>query len=201
MPNPQIMVEIEQGTPEWHQARLGKITASNFADVLAKGQGKTRATYMRKLAGERITGNVAESYKSADMERGNALEGDIFQLYRERTGLDAVKCGFILAGTYGYSPDGLIGDDGLVEIKSRLAHIQIESLLTDKVPSENVAQIQGGLFISGREWIDYVSHCPGLPAFIKRVEPDKDYHAMLGAELAKFEQELQEMVNRIAGMF
>lgn len=192
--------ELEQGSDLWKECRLGVCTASNFASVLAKGKGLTRRSYLLKLAGERITGVLAESYSNPHMERGIEQEAAARTLYVDATFNDVIGCGFMRDQNIGYSPDGLINHDGLLEVKSKLAHLQAEVLLSDEVPSEHVAQIQGGLLVSGRKWLDFVSYCPGMPLFIKRVERDEKYIAILKEELAKFEAELCEIVQKIQGM-
>lgn len=194
------IINCEQNSPEWDKARCGVITASAFKDVLAKGQGKTRRTYMLKLAGERITGESADSFSNVHTERGHELEGEILNLYQEHTGNTVEKCGF-MQDVFGYSPDGLVGDDGLFEAKLKLAHIQAEILLKDEVPSEHKAQLQGGLMVSARKWIDFTSYCPGMPIFIKRVFRDEQYIAGLRIELQQFEEELQDVVNQIMEKF
>mgnify|MGYP001008552361 CR=1 FL=1 len=198
------MLEIfnhTQGTPEWHESRCGIITASCFSDVLAKGAGKTRRTYMLKLAGERITGNVADNFSNAHMERGHEQESIARSLYEEQQGIKIIQCGFMKHGSFGYSPDGLIGDDGLLEIKTKLAHLQAAVLIDGEVPSEHIAQIQGGLMVSGRRYLDFVSFCPGMPFFIKRVERDEAYIANLHQELMKFEDELNATIKILESKF
>jgi predicted phage-related endonuclease len=195
------VINCEQNTPEWHQARTGIITASSFRLVLAKGDGKTRATYMRKLAAERIRGVADDNFTSNFTERGHEFEDVAVDLYKEHRGLEIEKCGFLKRGNIGYSPDGLIGVDGAVEIKTRNGDLQIALLLSDKIPSEHIAQIQGGLLVSGRKWVDFVSYCPGLPMFIKRAERDENYILNLQIELALFEKELKELTNNILTKF
>ncbi len=192
--------DIEQGTPEWAVLRAGVITASNFSDVLAKGQGKTRAKYMRRLAAQRITENVSGGFFNSHTERGSEYESEACQAYQGYTGNEIKKCGFMKDG-YGYSPDGLVGDSGVIEIKTRLDDLQVELLLDEKVPNEHIAQIQGGLMVSGRDWCDFVSYSPGLPIFIKRVSRDEEYIKTLREELMKFENELKEMVEKILAKF
>lgn len=190
--------DFEQGTPEWHDSRCGIATASNFSQVLAKGAGKTRRSYLLKLVGERITGTIAETYQNEHMQRGIEQEAEARNAYIEKTFNDVLGCGFMrLDKKFGYSPDGLIGDDGLLEIKTKLPHLQADVLLSGEVPSDHVAQIQGGLFISGRKWLDFVSYCPKMPVFIKRVERDESYIAKLVEELNKFESEIVESVNKL----
>ncbi len=195
------IIECTQNSPEWFAARCGIITASNFSDVLAKGQGKTRRSYLMKIVGEKITGTPAYSYINDHMERGTEQEQTARELYTEQTGNQIIKCGFMVDDSIGYSPDGLIGEDGLTEIKTRLSHLQIELLLSDKVPNENIAQIQGGLLVSGRKFNDYVSYSPGLPLFIKRVLRDEVYIDNLRVELKSFESEMLQTIEQIMGKF
>jgi len=190
-------LNVEQGTEEWFQARAGIPTASSFKLVLAKGQGKTRKTYMLKLAGEILTGEIQEQFSNTHTERGNELEPEALELYELQTGNKVEKCGFIKAFGAGYSPDGLVGDDGLVEIKTKLPHLQIELLLNGGVPSEHLAQIQGGLWVSGREWCDFVSYYPGLPLFIVRVSRDERKVAEIKGSVEAFNLELREIVEKI----
>ena len=194
------IINVKQGTKEWFQARAGIPTASSFKLVMAKGQGKTRKTYMLKLAGEILTGEPQEQFTNVHTERGNELEPEVLELYQIQTDNDVEECGFIKTASAGYSPDGLIGDDGLIEIKTRLPHLQIELLLADKVPSEHIAQIQGGLWVSGRDWCDFVSYCPGLPMFIKRVYRDEDKISDISTAIDKFNAELNVIVEKIGGM-
>jgi hypothetical protein len=94
----------------------------------------------------------------------------------------------------GYSPDGLVGDDGLIEIKSRNQQIQLATVLSDEVPQGNMAQCQAGLLVSGREWIDYVSYCGGMPLYVKRVLPDQRWFDAILAAVEQFEIDLEEML-------
>jgi len=195
------IIDCEQGTDGWIKCRAGCVTASCFSDVIARGAGKTRKTYMLKLAGERITSNPMDSYTNPHMERGKEQEAIARQVYIDRTGAEVIQCGFMKDGCLGYSPDGLVGDDGLIEIKSKLAHLQAEIILSDSVPSEHMAQIQGGLLVSGRKWLDFISYTPNMPIFNKRVERDEVYIAKLKEELEKFELELNEIVTKIMEKF
>ncbi len=194
------IIDCEQNSPEWMAARCGIITASSFHKVLAKGQGITRKGYMLSLAAERIRGEAGDSFSNQYTERGHEFEDVARELYIAHTGAEVADCGFMV-DTYGYSPDGLVGNNGLIEIKTRSGHLQVELLLADKVPSEHIAQIQGALMISGRVWCDFISFCPGLPIFIKRVMKDDAYIDNLKTELALFEKELDEMVNKILAKF
>ena len=143
--------DCEQGSDAWHEARRGVPTASRFADVLAGGKQLMRGKYLRTLAGEIITGECAESYSNAHMERGHEMESDAVILYAFEHDVQPMTCGFMRRGRAGASPDRLLGDDGLIEVKSKLPHLQIEVLEANKLPPEHVAQVQGELWISGRD--------------------------------------------------
>lgn len=199
------MIEIyrgEQGTDEWRQMRAGIPTASEFATVLAKGRGggesKTRRTYLLKLAGERLTGEPAESYSNGHMERGTAMEAEARDAYAFMRDAEYEQVGFIRNGNAGCSPDGLIGDDGMVEIKTKLPHLQLEVLLANELPAEHIAQCQGALWIAEREWLDFVSYWPRLNLFVTRVVRDEAYIARLKIEVADFNEELDTIVRRFA---
>lgn len=194
---PAIIVDCEQGTPEWHQARLGIPTASEFATVMAKGEGKTRLTYMRKLAGEILTGEPAESYTNAHMERGKIMEDEARHFYSFTRQVEPVRVGFIRNGDKGCSPDSLIGERGGLEIKTALPHIQIERLIRGELPAEHRAQVQGNIWLSERDWWDFASYWPKLPLFVTRVYRDDEYIAKLAAEVEAFNAELAAMVEKI----
>lgn len=195
------VIDLPQGSDEWHQARCGVITASEFHKVLAKGQGKVRRSYLMEIVGERITECPKESFTTPAMERGHEQEPIARELYEVQTGNEVTECGFMLDGDYGYSPDGIIGDDGLIEIKSKASHLQAEILLSGEVPSQHYAQLQGGLFVSGRQWIDFVSFCPSMPLFVKRVTRDIPYIVKLQSELDDFNEEAKEYEEIIGGMW
>jgi hypothetical protein len=193
----------EQGSEEWLQDRLGHVTASCFADVMAKGQGLTRLKYLRRLVAERLTGKPMESYYNRHMERGNEQEPYARMAYEAMTGNIVQETGFIKHPSImaGCSPDGLIDDDGGVEIKSVLPTVQIETIERGTYPVEHAAQIQGSLWVTGRKWWDFVSYSPDLPeclrVYIYRVEPQIGYIANLQDEVIKFLAEADEMQNRL----
>jgi hypothetical protein len=195
--------DCEQGSAEWFAARAGIPTASEFATVLAKGRGggggesKGRRTYMLKLVGERLTGQPMESYSNDHMERGKAMEDEARDLYAMVRDVEPERVGFMRRGDAGASPDSLIGTAGLAEIKTKLPHLQIEVLLANRLPPEHVAQVQGQLWISGREWCDFVSYWPGLPLFVARVQRDEVYIAALAAAVAEFNAELHEVIAQV----
>ncbi len=185
-----------QGEPSWFEARRGVVTASRFSDVLAKGQGITRRKYLLTLAGEAITGECAESYSNAHMERGHAMEADARDLYAFAYDVEPELVGFMRRGRAGASPDSLLGMYGLLEIKSKLAHLQLDVLDKGKLPPEHVAQVQGQLLVSGRQWADFVSYWPKLPLFCIRVERDEAYIATLRQAIADFVGELDTYIER-----
>lgn len=197
----QYFMDLEQGSPEWFAARAGIPTASNFSTVMARGRGGgeslTRRKYMLTLLGELLTGEVQEGYSNAHMERGKAMEDDARNAYEFQTGNECARVGFVRNGLAGASPDSLIGDDGILEIKTKLPHLQLEVLLSGEVPSEHIDQIQGQLFITGRQWCDFVSYWPGLPLFVKRVYPDLDHMARISCAVKAFVEEMNELKARI----
>jgi hypothetical protein len=194
--------EFEQGSPEWYIARAAIPTASQFATVQASGKGGgvslTRRKYLLTLAGERLTGEPAESYSNFHMERGKLMEAEARELYEFQKDCVIDRVGFIRHDTEktGCSPDGLIGDDGVIEIKTALPHIQLERLIDNTLPSEHRAQVQGALWITGRKWCDFVSYWPTLPMLVVRVERDEDYIAALAKAVAAFNAELDALVER-----
>lgn len=197
---------LEQGTPEWHQARCGVITASEMKNVIASGRGnaesKTRRKYMLVLAAEIITGEPCVAFEGNEhTERGHVQEPIARQLYQDLTGNNVEQVGFIKQDRVGVSPDGLVGDEGGIEIKSKLPHLHLEALLADRIPPEHVAQLQTFLWVTGREWIDFVSYCPGLPIFVKREEPDIEYQKMLESRCGQFCDELDTLVDVIMGKY
>lgn len=196
------IIECEQGSADWFAARAGIPTASEFHTVMAVGKqgGKsvTRIAYLNKLAGEILTGEPMASYSNDDMERGKMMEDEARDLYSfNHDGSLLRRVGFIRSGNKGASPDSLIGDKGGLEIKSAAAHIQIARLLADELPSEHKAQVHGSMWVAEREWWDFVSYCPKLPLFVKRVFRDETYIAKLANEVGLFNIELQQTVEYI----
>lgn len=191
--------EVEQGTSAWHECRLGIPTASRFSDILAKGEGKMRTKYLRDLAAETLRGWVdMDGYTNGHMERGKAMEGEAREFYAFSRGVEPRQVGFVRNGRSGASPDSLIGDEGGLEIKTALGHIQIERLQRGTLPSEHRAQVQGNLWITERKWWDFVSYSPDLPPLILRVERDEEYIAALSQAVTDFNAELDELVKSIS---
>lgn len=197
------MIEVfncEQGTPEWFECRLGIPTASMFSAVLAKGQGKTRRTYMLKLLGERMTGELQDSYSNGHMDRGKEMEDEARDAYAFMKDVEPESVGFIRNGEKGCSPDSLV-DDGLLEIKTKLPHLQLEVLDKDALPSEHKAQVQGQIWVAEREWCDFVSYWPKLPLFIKRVYRDDNYIKTLSEEVDRFLSDMSDLEGKIKAKY
>ena len=191
------IIECEQGSSDWFQARLGIATASNFAAILAKGEGKTRAKYMRRLAGEILCGDPAETFNNGHMDRGKEMEGEARNWYAFTREVTPQQVGFLVNGRMGYSPDSLIGADGLLEIKTALPDILIEAILRGDFPPEHKAQCQGGLLVSEREWIDLVVYWPKMPKFVVRAGRDEAYIRSLRSMIEIFNDELDALVEKI----
>jgi hypothetical protein len=196
--------ELEQGTDEWLAARCGIVTASVVGQLITPKTVKPAANdYSRALAvtltAERITGHVEPIHENSDMLRGTLDEPFARDKYAEHFA-PVTELGFMVRDDWGfqigYSPDGLVGDDGLIEIKSRRQKKHLQTILADEVPLENMAQCQAGLLVSGREWLDYVSFCSGMPLYVKRVEPDAKWQAAILEAVAAFEEASADMVSR-----
>lgn len=201
--NPIYHFDIIQGSAEWHAIRCGRITASSIADVMAKGSGQTRRKYILKKAGERITGRVADSgFSSAAIEWGHECEPLARLMYELETGNSVTEVGFVEANGYlGVSPDGLIGDDGLIEIKCPNTSTHIDYVDRDKVPATYVKQIQCQLWVTGREWCDFVSFDPrvedGQSIMIKRMQRDDELIAEMEQAVLVFINDLEQLVMKI----
>lgn len=195
------IIDCIQGSDDWFQARLGKITGSCFGKVLAKGQGKTRKSYMIQLAAERLSGLPQESYSNAVMERGSLIEPQARAAYEDVYGVEVQEVGFVeLNENVGVSPDGLVGEDGGVEIKSPNSTTHIETILSGKMPPKHKPQVQGNMWVCGRDWWDFVSFDPRVKdcrIWTIRVERDQEYIDNLSEEVDRFVKELEAMTDKI----
>lgn len=190
--------DCEQGTPEWFQCRLGIPTASRFADILAKGEGKMRGRYLHELAADIIRGfSDSDTYTNSHMERGKDQEDEARRLYAFVYDADPERVGFLRNGRKGASPDSLLGTAGGLEIKCAIGHVQIDRLRKGTLPSEHVAQVQGSMWVSEREYWDFVSYSPGLPLLRVRVNRDEAYIANLAKAVDAFVDELSALVDAI----
>lgn len=195
-----ISLDCVQGSPEWFEARRGMPTASEFATVMAKGRGGgeslTRTKYLYTLAGEILTGEVLAGYQNEHMERGKVMEEEARQMYALMQFEEPVRVGLIVNGIAGASPDSIIRDDGLLEIKTALPHIQLQRLDANRLPPEHVCQVQGQLWVSGRNYCDFVSYWPKLPLLCVRVERDEQKIAEIKDSVIEFARELKVLVER-----
>lgn len=200
----EIVTGIEQGSDEWLELRAGKVTASNFSKVLSKGQGKTRNGYMYQLAAEILTGAPAETFKNSAMEWGNECEPQARAMYELESDCDVEEVTFIHGREMvGVSPDGLVGDKGLLEIKCPATTTQIERYLSGKFPTTYKAQVQGQLWVAEREWCDFVSFDPridGAASYLcLRVQRDDEYIESLSAEVDRFIKDLLNILEKLRG--
>lgn len=192
--------DCEQGSEDWFRARMGIPTASEFGTVLAPragSEGKMRRTYLHKLAGEIITGQPMERYGNAHMERGHEMEAEARSLYAFMSDADPTQIGFLRNGQKGCSPDSLIGDAGMLEIKTKLPHLLIDCILKDDFPAEHKAQCQGALWVAEREWVDIAVYWPRMPLFVKRAYRDEEYISKLSDAIDAFNADLAAVVDRI----
>jgi hypothetical protein len=198
------IIDCEQGSSEWFRIRMGMPTASNFKELLItpriKGEtfSKGAITYMYKLAGERLINEPMQNMSNAHMQRGHDDEPRARIAYYFETNNVVKQVGFMINNGAGYSPDGIVGDDGNIEIKSKLPHLQIETIIADVAPDEHIAQMQGGLWVSEREWCDFVSYCPRLlKPFIKRVHRDENLIEKIAERVRIFNDELDALVYKL----
>lgn len=197
----------QQRTTEWFAQRLGKVTASKVADVIARtksGYSASRENYLAQLVVERFTGQPTESYTNAAMQWGTDQEPFARAAYENATGVLVEECGLVLhpeISDSGASPDGLVGDDGLIEIKCPSTATMIETLLDDKIPGKYITQMQWQMACTGRAWCDFVCFDPrmpeGLQLYIKRVDRDDAYIADLASEIRKFLAEVEAKVDAL----
>lgn len=192
------LIDVKQGTDEWLQARLGLVTASNFKFATSDGIGgadsKTKFSYLCALLSERTTGNLVKRYHNEAMEWGTHNEPAARSTYTLETGSEVTQVGFVKNGEHvGASPDGLVGDDGMIQIKCQESHNHIANLLKQKCPTVHLKQIQGELWCCGRLWSDFVSFDPRNPfkdIFIFRVHRDEEFIRKLAEGVNEFVVEL-----------
>ncbi len=204
---PLQIIDCEQGSPEWNRVRCKKVTSSRFKDVMAQGQGKTRAGYLHQLVGERLTGQVdMNGYYDKNMRWGNETEPQARATYMlESDALSVRVPGFCqLNSDVGASTDGLVDADGMLEIKCPLSKTHIATILGGKVPTQHIVQIQGGLWVTGRKWCDFVSFDPRMNVknkmsyFCIRVFRDEEKIKKIEAEVNIFTAELRAMIRLLA---
>lgn len=206
-----MTAELIQGSVEWFAIRCGKVTASRVADVVAKtksGPAASRANYMAELIAERLTGEPAERFTNAAMQWGTEKEPDARAAYEFRTDVSVSEIGFAVHPTIdasGASPDGLVGDDGLVEIKCPNTATHLETLLGQDVPAKYLTQMQWQMACTARQWCDFVSFDPRLPEsmrlFVKRVKRDDTRINELETEVAGFLLELSVKLSQLNSLY
>lgn len=199
---------MDQQSEEWFAARLGKVTASRVADVIARtksGPSASRANYMAELVAERLTGARGETFTNAAMQWGTDNEAEARMAYEFRTDATVEQVGFILHPTIdmaGASPDGLVLTDGLVEIKCPLSATHIETLLTGSIPGKYETQMLWQMACTGRSWCDFASFDPRLPEemrlFVKRFDRDDKRIAEMEEQVREFLFELDTTVRRLS---
>jgi putative phage-type endonuclease len=201
---------MEQRTEEWFAARIGKVTASRVADVIAKtksGYSASRDNYMAQLICERLTGQQGESFTNAAMTWGTETEPLARSAFEAYADVMVEEVGFVPHPTIemsGASPDGLVGLFGMLEIKCPNTATHIDTLLTQTVPGKYITQMQWQMRCCERQWCEFVSFDPRLPQdlqlFVKRVEFDPEYVAMLEKEVIQFLAELDDKVNKLTNL-
>jgi len=206
-----VTEKIIQGSDEWKALRLGKVTASRVSDVVAKtksGYSASRANYMAQLIAERLTGTAAESYTNAAMQHGTETEPEARDAYCFYQGITVDEIAFVPhpeIGQAGCSPDGLVGDDGLVEIKCPQTATHLETLLGQAVPAKYETQIQFQMACTGRKWCDFVSYDPRMPEnmrlFIARVMRDDRRIKELEDEVAAFLLGMAIKLSQLTSMY
>lgn len=196
-----------QRTDEWYSAKLGKVGASRLGAVCAKGTGTTRKNYMMDLLIQRLTGEYTENYTSSEMDRGTILEPEARSFYEITTGNVVMETGFHDHPTIkmsGASPDGLIGFDGGLEIKCPNTATHLKYLMTNKIDTGYIYQMQWGMDCTGREWWDFVSYDNRLPdnlkIYIQRFPRDEDMIKFLREEVEKFNEELEDLIRKLEAL-
>jgi putative phage-type endonuclease len=206
-----MTLDIEQGSDAWKRLRLGKVTASRVADIVAKtksGPSASRANYLAQLITERLTGVPAESYTNAAMQHGVDTEPEARAAYSFYQGVTVEQVSFVPHPTIdqaGCSPDGLVNEDGLIEIKCPNSATHLETLLGQAVPAKYETQIQFQLACTGRKWADFVSYDPRMPEamrlFVKRVERDDKRIKELETEIAGFLLEMAVKLSELNSIY
>ena len=194
------IIEVEQGSEAWFRARMGIPTASEFAKLLGIKKDardkETRRKYLYQLAGEIISGEPAESYSNAHMERGKAMEAEAREEYAFIADVEPQQVGFIRNGRKGCSPDSLIGDAGMLELKTKLPALLLEAMFRGEFPPEHRAQCQGAMWVAEREWIDLAIYWPRMRLVTYRATRDEAYITELARAVDEFNADLDALVDR-----
>lgn len=195
------IINCDQLSDQWFSARIGSIGGSGIASVVAKGKGKMRNNLLYRLAGEILSGEKYQGYSNADMERGIEQEQDARDWYEYETGNKCTQVGLVKETDHThYSPDALLGEDGILEVKCTIPSVHIETILKDEIPAEYRRQCQWGLFICQRDFVDFVSYSPliiDMPILIIRRGRDEKLIKELDEGAYKFILELKAVVKKI----
>ena len=197
-----IIIDCEQRGEQWFLERLGKPSSSRFGEIFTPTglPSKQAKKYMMELAGERLIGVKPESYQNMNMIRGSEMEGEARQFYEMINNVKVQQIGCCFQDDrklWVSSPDGVVGDDGLLEIKSPTLSVAVEYLLNQKIPTIYIPQLQGQILTTGRKWVDFLSYYPGLPPLIIRVPRDDKFCAALKVELESFCEELDRVTDKL----
>lgn len=204
------VINHPQGSPEWFAARCGKVTASRLSAVIAEGRGgapsATRAAYMGELVAEILTGQPCKTFQgNADTERGQETEPDARAAYETHARTMVDECGLVIhpwIDRAGASPDGLVGEAGLLEIKCPRIHVHLEYLLSGEPPKAYVPQMAWQAACCERNWVDFVSYCPDMPEdlrlFVVRYTPTRTYIEGLERQVVAFLADMDEKLKQIA---
>jgi putative phage-type endonuclease len=202
------MLDCEQRSDEWYAARRGIVTASMVgqlitAKTMKPADNDTSRAVVAELVAERILGFSEDNYVNDDMMRGILDEPMALDVYAKHYA-PVTTTGFMVrredGWTLGYSPDGLVGDDGLVEVKCPRAKTHLRTILEDRMPPRHMAQVQAGLLVSGRQWCDFVSYYAGLPLYVARVLPDPLMQSAIRDACRLYEDQAQGMLAIYAEM-
>ncbi|MCP4651176.1 MAG: YqaJ viral recombinase family protein [PVC group bacterium] len=196
-----IIIDCEQNSDEWYQARLGKPTASNFKKIVTSTgkRSSQRKKYLYELAGEIVTGEKANGYTNANMELGHEREDESRKMYEFINEVKVEQVGFCFFDknkTFGCSPDGLVGEHGGFETKNAAPHVHLDRLENGWSESEHFQQVQGCLLVTGRQWWDLVSYCRGFKPLIVRWERNDAFIRLLRIEIELFIDELNNIVEK-----
>jgi len=197
-----IKVDIEQGTDEWKSLRCGLPSASKFSEIITTSGDRSKSVtkYIYTLAGESISGQRQEIFQSQAMLRGVELEPEARAMYEFMKDVDVEQVGFCFMNEdrkFGCSPDGLVGDDGMLEIKVPLVHTHIDYLFKGKMPTTYFQQVQGQMYVCDRKWCDFMSYSPSLKPFLIRVYRDDDFIEKLAVELEYMCSQIEEVIKKI----
>jgi len=193
-----IIHDVEQGSAEWFILKMGRFSGSNFSKIVGAKTNKGYTDELYRVVGEVLTGKYEETYKNKDMERGNEEEPIACKWYENKTGEFVDKIGFVEhSERVGFSPDGFVNNDGMIEIKTAKRTVQIARLYKNKLPSEHRWQVQGGLWVCEREWCDFVSYNPELDKLIIRVYRDEKAIKELQEHLEVAINEVNEILTKL----